>query len=89
MIVDPDDGSLPYPDTFTKWTAKYIKRNAINRVTIHGLRHFYATYLISKGVDIKVVQKLAGHKDIKVTLQIYAAVTKAGYDKTKEVLSSI
>ena len=89
VIVDPDDGSLPYPDTFTKWTAKYIKRNAINRVTIHGLRHFYATYLISKGVDIKVVQKLAGHKDIKVTLQIYAAVTKAGYDKAKEVLSSI
>ncbi|MBR1661299.1 MAG: tyrosine-type recombinase/integrase [Acidaminococcaceae bacterium] len=48
------------------------KSTAVSKIEIKlnltALRHFYATYLISKGVDIKVVQKLAGHKDIKVTL---------------------
>ena len=43
-------------------------------VTPHQLRHTYITWLIQGGVDIKKVQYLAGHKDIRMTLDIYAKV---------------
>lgn len=41
-------------------------------VTPHQLRYTYVTNLIHKGMDPKTVQYLAGHKSIKITLDIYA-----------------
>ena len=40
------------------------------RVTCHTLRHSFATDLVERGVDIKTVARLMGHKDIRTT-QIY------------------
>lgn len=40
-------------------------------VTPHILRHTYITNLILSGANLKKVQYLAGHADIKVTLDIY------------------
>lgn len=44
--------------------------------TIHGLRHGFGSVLISKGVDIKIVSKLLGHKNISTTYDIYIGVYK-------------
>ncbi|MCI8689205.1 MAG: tyrosine-type recombinase/integrase [Oscillibacter sp.] len=44
------------------------------RPTPHLLRHTYITRLIETGVDIKRVQYLAGHDDIRMTLNVYAHV---------------
>ena len=89
VILYPSDGSLPYPDTCRKWVNKYIERNGFEHVTPHGLRHFYATYLISNGVNIKEVARLAGHEDEAMTLKIYTAVTHEGYDKAIAVLNAV
>ena len=52
------------------------KNNIIDKsingdVTLHSLRHTYATRCIEAGMPAKVLQKLLGHKDIKVTLNTY------------------
>ena len=57
------------------------------RITPHGLRHFYTTYLLVKGVDVKTVSRLLGHSKTATTLDIYAAITKEGYDKAESVLN--
>ena len=44
------------------------------RPTPHQLRHTYITRLIEGGMDIKKVQYLAGHDDIRMTLNIYSHV---------------
>ena len=44
------------------------------RPTPHQLRHTYITRLIESGMDIKKVQYLAGHDDIRMTLNIYSHV---------------
>lgn len=43
-------------------------------ILFHKLRHNYATDLLSAGVDISVVSKLLGHKDIKTTANTYTKV---------------
>ncbi len=43
-------------------------------VVPHQLRHTYITELCASGLDIKKIQYLAGHEDVKMTMQIYAHV---------------
>ena len=41
-------------------------------VDLHALRYTFGSHLIRRGVNIKVVQELMGHADVRMTLQIYA-----------------
>lgn len=43
------------------------------RVTFHSLRHAFATHLLSRGVELHVLQVMMGHRDIKTT-SLYALV---------------
>lgn len=67
--------------TLTKAT---IKTNG----SVHTLRHSYATHLIEQGTDIRFVQELLGHKNIKTTL-IYTHLTDATKRKIKSPLDNL
>jgi site-specific recombinase XerD len=47
------------------------------RVTCHTLRHFFTTHLFESGSDIRAIQGLLGHEDVRATM-IYTHVFNRG-----------
>jgi len=75
-------------------TAQRIFEMACNRagvekeVTIHSLRHSFATHLLESGIDLRYIQELLGHKSSKTT-EIYTHVRNKDFMRIKNPLDQI
>lgn len=63
-----------------------LREAGLDHIPIHALRHTFASNLVMSGVDIRTVQKLMGHKDIKTTMR-YAHLAPAHLRAAVETLS--
>ena len=52
-----------------------LKRAGIENFRFHDMRHTFASHLVMKGCDLRTVQQLLGHKDIKMTMR-YSHLSK-------------
>ncbi len=58
------------------------------RVSIHTLRHSYATHLLEAGVNLKVIQRNLGHSNIETTM-VYLHLTNVGMEDAYRTIDSL
>ncbi len=60
------------PANLRKVFAKALKDAALPRVTIHSLRHTYASAMLAAGASVKALQRSLGHASATMTLNVYS-----------------
>jgi len=76
-LFETKDGlPLGYHNTRRAFNA-FLKHCGLPKnITIHSLRHTFATRLLEKGANPKTVSELLGHSSVRITLDIYTHVSK-------------
>jgi site-specific recombinase XerD len=64
------------------------KGKVFKKVGVHGLRHSYATHLLEGGTDVRVIQELLGHNELKTTMR-YTQVSKKELSKVTSPLDTL
>lgn len=86
-------GGPMIPDIISKWFTRFLEKYHLPKITLHQVRHTSISYLINKGVNIKMVADRAGHQNTRTTEEIYGHIYKktqrATADEYEELFSSI
>jgi site-specific recombinase XerD len=68
--------------------AKFAAGIRKKQVSVHTLRHSYATHLLEAGVNLRVIQRYLGHARLETTM-IYLHLTQKGHEDAYQLINDI
>lgn len=77
------------PDTPSKILKAVIKKNKLEHINFHGLRHTSVSLLINSKIPVQVISKRVGHSSSVITQNIYSHVFQQSTDEATQKLNSI
>lgn len=89
-FVFTNEGKTLQPLRPNKWLHDVSDKYGVAvGLSMHKLRHTWATLAIDQGASVKQVQTYLGHADASITLNIYTDITKRASDETGNILSGL
>lgn len=82
-------GKIPSVNAVNKTLARACKRADVQAVTSHALRHTHASILLLNDVNIAYISKRLGHRDMSITMDVYAHVLDEMQEKSGQASAEI
>ena len=87
-IFTTNTGRAILPGRMTNYVTDFIKRTDLPHITLHSLRHTYASLLISDSVPITVISHQLGHSKPSTTTNFYGHLIASAEAKAQDTIDS-
>ncbi len=89
LVFTREDGQLLHPEHVTKRFARLVRDAGLPPITLHGVRHSYATAALAAGEPLKVVSERLGHASISITANLYQHVLPSMDERTANAVADL
>lgn len=80
-------GTLRKKGTIANPLRRICLEASLPLISMHGLRHEFASLLFEKGIPLEQISKLLGHKSVTTTFDVYCGIIDADSD-AKEIIKT-
>jgi integrase len=89
LVFIREDGQVLHPERVSKRFKRLVQDAGLPPITLHGLRHSYATAALAAGEPLKVVSERLGHASTSITANLYQHVLPSMDERTANAVATL